>query len=280
MRRRCHDVEVFRDVRHQDNALWDTQMISYAIKGWGVPHEASLMISSVTAQELLNMQRPDSGVRYGLPPSMITRRSAGNSTRRATGSGLRALAADVRNQSAVSGALYRRILLQDSMNVMLPGGVRVVESLHKGVSQVVNEGRHDVLAVWLKGEEKSKGRAIRARFDWLVDEGVQCLPLTPAACSMAEDLFADFVRTRTPKDDRRNTLNDLLILGHAMTCNVSLITVDKVLGEFAADRLDADAQSVSDDRIRITPRASISSPRVRRKDRRGSRSTQRHRMHR
>jgi predicted nucleic acid-binding protein len=259
--------------------LWDTQLVSYAMKGQFVDPPDSVVISSVSAQELFMMQRPDTGVRFGFPTRIDSASFSGNRERGSAGVA-RSLAHG-RDHSLGKGSKlkYRQFPFKDNIVLQLPDGRRIDEALHQTVAEVVNEHNDNALRSWLHGEHHARRATIRLRFNWLTEHEVRCIPLTRDAAQLAQELFADFVGSQMPKARIRNTVNDLLILASAMTSGLPLQTRDKVLANFARVHLEAAVNEPVGDTIRIDP-PTWRSPRVMpvSRDRRGSRSTQHHRM--
>lgn len=68
---------------------------------------------------------------------------------------------------------------------------------------------------------------------------MSCDPLTEEDSNLGLELMRRFMRTNTPKEDVRNTANDMLILASAMNRGSVLRTDDTLLGGFAENQLHA-----------------------------------------
>ena len=82
--------------------------------------------------------------------------------------------------------------------------------------------------------EKSKQKNLKKKIEFLFDNEVQCHSINEETCAIAMELFSRFQDHIKPKDNIKNIINDLLILATAIERKMSILTVDKVLGKFAA----------------------------------------------
>src|SRR5262249_26674706 len=81
---------------------------------------------------------------------------------------------------------------------------------------------------------KDQIKSIRARFGFLVRNNIQCVPLNRNDIEVAFWLLHEFLGSYNPKQNFRNTWNDILVLSAAINRGVALYTKDRLLGEFAA----------------------------------------------
>jgi hypothetical protein len=77
---------------------------------------------------------------------------------------------------------------------------------------------------------------IRKRYDYLLDNHIECIPLTKNAVKIALSLLQEFADKYNLKSKFRNSLNDIVILSSAIDSAAILMTDDLLLKEFSADK--------------------------------------------
>jgi hypothetical protein len=139
----------------------------------------------------------------------------------------------------------------------------ILEFGSKAIAKMVNGKNVGLLRQSVAFLGKNRQRIIRENFDFLVENEVHCVPLTPRIVKSAYQLLWNYqCGGRNLKTSFRNSWNDLLILATAQTSEVRLLTQDSELNRFAASAVGTFSKSESDI-LDIRPNAV---PRIRSKD--------------
>ena len=119
----------------------------------------------------------------------------------------------------------------------------IIEFNNISISTAINDGLHDLMAGAINHLDKDTKKTLKKRFQFLVENGIRCVPITNAEVELAFDLLAKFRAIHNPKDNFRNTWNDLLILSSAIRHNENLVTEDSLLARFAALQYGVEPQT-------------------------------------
>ncbi|MFH8254836.1 hypothetical protein ACH4D8_07875 [Streptomyces roseolus] len=112
----------------------------------------------------------------------------------------------------------------------------VVEYGHAGIAHLLNTGNRAIFTESVNHLPKRERKDLLDKFTFLVDQGIQCIPVQSACVPVAFDLLKRLIgRGFSLKSDFRNSLNDMLILGTAIENRVDLWTKDELLAKFAKD---------------------------------------------
>jgi predicted nucleic acid-binding protein len=109
------------------------------------------------------------------------------------------------------------------------------------ISEVINRRLVGLFHETVSFLEKKQQKVLRKRFSFLIEQGVKCIPVTRKILPIGLDLLSDFTKKYNPKDNFRNTLNDVLILATALDAEATLITQDNLLNRFAVDYFGVEA---------------------------------------
>jgi hypothetical protein len=114
----------------------------------------------------------------------------------------------------------------------------IVEFGSNAVAKMVNEQNTELLRQSIAFLRKKDQRFIRESFEFLIDNEITCVPLTPRAVRNAYHLLGAYRASGANlKNDFRNSWNDILILSTAQDSGSSLLTEDAPLSRFAGSVL-------------------------------------------
>jgi hypothetical protein len=77
------------------------------------------------------------------------------------------------------------------------------------------------------------------KLDFVLQADMSCDALTKEDTELGLELMKRFMKANTPKEDVRNTVNDMLVLASSMNRGLVLRTDDTLLDDFAEKQLDA-----------------------------------------
>ena len=205
-------------------AIIDTQIISYYYKKTEPIPSTQITISSITAAEFLLIQsrKPHKANYYPVISSYLGHHSASLYSK---------------ERAALGKHRTDQILLNF-------GGVTpsLIEFGSVAISQIINGSNHSLFVSSISHLNKALQKKLRNRFDFLIQQDVQCIPFTPEIGTVGINLLAQFLDKYNAKQNIRNTINDILILSTAVKHSTSLLTEDNLLRRFAADFLGAICQ--------------------------------------
>lgn len=209
--------------------LADTQVLSFAYKGQSltegmpVPDMKSdrVKIPSVVAQEFLESQVFDhTKARYYIPLTSDPIR-------------IKALVDFARN--------YERGFQKTSTDHFLlntPASYKSqLEFSHIAMADVINERRYNLFKGSISGLSKARRKTLKKRFAYILETGLQCVPLSRSATELGLDLLDRFLKCHAPKSNFRNTVNDMMILAMGKELGSQLWTEDELLSQFASTTL-------------------------------------------
>jgi len=205
----------------------DTQIISYCYSGHWEPHKAkSSEISAVTAAEFLLFHTRENGKvdYYVINPERYGSRH--------TVALIDAYSEHAGNLKwAKMGAKRTDSIIIDFSNDFQP--YRIFGN--SSITSIINEKNIEAFKLSISHLDKGKQKKLKKKMEFLLDNDIRCHNLTESSCDIALDLFVKFQERITPKENIKNTVNDLLILATAIDKKMPIHTMDKVLGEFAAN---------------------------------------------
>jgi hypothetical protein len=106
------------------------------------------------------------------------------------------------------------------------------------IAKMVNEQNTDLLRQSIAFMEKKQQKVIREDFEFLMENEILCVPLTPAVVSNAYHLLSAYrAAGGHVKTVFRNSWNDILILSTAQDSGDRFLTGDSQLSRFAASLL-------------------------------------------
>lgn len=231
----------------------DTQIVSYAKKGVTTRSIKDARISSVTASELLLV--------YG------GKRTAAN---------YYVPAMSPLHMGIWSPAPPRRDhrFSRNSTDTIIFNFGRDFEPLKefgsRAISRMVNDRNIELLRQSIAFVDKGMQKYIRDDFEFLIDNDIQCIPLSQSTIEVAYSYLGIFRSSGEKiKTTFRNTWNDLLILATAATHSQKLWSQDSQLnriaastfGEFVEAEIGALDLWLNPDRLTSTERKSIESKR-------------------
>lgn len=197
--------------------LYDTQIISYDIKGKSNRICYDGHVASITALEFLRVQGSQpTKARYYIPlmakvPDYLT-------------------ALMLHRDHPFQKGSTDQILLNFSGT-----GFNFVEFCNVALTEVINSGRPDLFDAATRFQEKEERKLLKRRFDFLIERRIKSIALSPQIIRRGFHLLGMFLKCNTPKSDFRNTVNDMFILATALELEIPLVTEDSLLLRFAVD---------------------------------------------
>jgi hypothetical protein len=197
--------------------LYDTQIVSYDIKGSSRRICYDGYISSITGLEFLKVQGDQpTKARYYIP-----------------------IGSRIPGYSAALAAPRDHPFQKNSTDQVLLdfGGYErnFIEFCNVALTDAINSARPEVFVAAIHFQEKNERKLLKKRFGYLIERRIQSVPLSPAIIRRGFRLLGAFLDQNTPKNDFRNTVNDMLILATALELDAPLVTEDSLLLRFAVD---------------------------------------------
>jgi predicted nucleic acid-binding protein len=212
--------------------ITDTQVLSYYYKGaLAVPGE-NVRVSSITAAEFLLVQSQDHNKAnyYPILPSRVRHRGIG-----VEGSDLSLrMVFDSRRHAAYGKRRTDQLILNFG-----PSVPTYVEFGSVAIAQLINEQHEQLYASGIAHLDKEQQKKLRGRFRFLLDIGVDCIPINATIADVGMNLLAKFMDRYQAKQNPRNTINDVLVLATAIESEVPLLTEDNLLRRFSAEVMGA-----------------------------------------
>lgn len=206
--------------------ILDTQIISYCYSGhWNSEIVQSSAISAVSAAEFLLFHTRESGKvdYYVINPERYGNRHSAEliETYSEHAGNLR---------WAKMGARRTDSIIIDFSSDFQP--YRIFGNT--SITSIINEKNLEAFKISILHLDKSKQKKLKRKIEFLFDNDITCHNLNENSCDVALNLFTKFQKHITPKDNIKNTINDLLILSTAIDRSMPILTMDKVLSEFAS----------------------------------------------
>ena len=200
----------------------DTQVVSYAWKEkWDQPITGS-EISSIVANEFLLAQHENRiHANYYVPIVSIRHLMASRENR---------------NRDHPFNRVHSDSVVMDFGNEF----PSIVEYNNLSIATVINNQSFDLFASAINHLEKPQKKTLLKRMRFLLDNGLTCVPINDASVDLAFQLLQKFREHHNPKENFRNTWNDMLILSCAQDKNSKLVTEDSLLARFAAETAQID----------------------------------------
>ncbi|MFJ4032316.1 hypothetical protein [Streptomyces griseoluteus] len=209
----------------------DTQIVSYVFKGSSIVGGglSGFSVASTVAHEFLRVRDVATGeARYFTPPP----HTLGPAAREAY-----IAQRKIHGGKPSDRPLFKRAtdkLIMD-FNNEFPS---VVEYGHLGISNLIDTANRVIFSESVNHLSKRERKDLVGKFTFLAEQRVECVPVKAECVPIAFDLLKRLIaRGFNLKADFRNSLNDMLILGTAITRGVDLWTQDELLAQFAAEEL-------------------------------------------
>jgi len=197
----------------------DTQVVSYALKGkWNDSINGSA-ISSVVANEFFLVQGDDPAKANLYIPLLSSRHM------------MRPMLTELRRRDHPFNKRLSDSIIMDFGNEF----PTIIEYNNLSVSSVINYGLADLFAGAINHLDKDTKKTLKRRFQFLIENSIQCIPLRQSDVEMAFALLSRFRESYNIKANFRNSWNDLLVMSCAMCANEPLITEDGLLSKFASE---------------------------------------------
>jgi predicted nucleic acid-binding protein len=199
----------------------DTQIASRYIKEMSRPPAGEIMISSVTAGELLEVHSKGRDLPNFYPRFVLHR-----------------MHVPLLGGIAANSNMSKRAM--PGGRIILSFGGKYPDHVEHGslaMSRLIN-GR-DLYGFKLCISHMSKNERSRRLkiFASMLDLGVRCVPLRRKTADVAMNIFSKF--RYQPKENIRNTINDMLVLATASRAGICLHTEDDLLRRFSVEILGA-----------------------------------------
>jgi predicted nucleic acid-binding protein len=213
--------------------ITDTQVLSYYYKGASPIPDSPIVISSITAAEFLLIQSPKHHAAnyYPILPSRLKHHAAGSISEANV---IPRLMFDSKKHAAMGKHRTDQLVL--NFNGRMPS---FVEFGSVAISQIINDHHYDIYAASISHLGKKHQKKLKEKFDFLANANIQCLAITPSIADVGMNILAQFLDKYSPKQNPRNTINDVLILSTAIEHSVPLLTEDNLLRRFTAELLGA-----------------------------------------
>lgn len=216
----------------------DTQIVSYCFSGhWEAKHAKDIEISSVTASEFLLFQTRESGKAdyYVINPRRHGRfhsEALHYSYSKDAGSPKWAQAGARRTDNFV-------IDFSKQYQAYRMFG-------NDAISTIINNKNIEAFKLSISHLAKPRQKQLRKKIEFIFDNNMQCHRVNESICNISMNLLQKFERHIKPKENIKNTVNDLLILSTAIEHQKKLHTKDKVLANFAAEEYSVKAREKGD----------------------------------
>lgn len=112
----------------------------------------------------------------------------------------------------------------------------IVEYGSRSFSYVINNKLTAAYFWSINGVSKAQIKKLRNRFNFLINNKIECTPVDEEIAEYSIDLLHEFIKENSLKKSIRNSLNDLLILSCAISNELPLRTEDSLLLRFATAR--------------------------------------------
>lgn len=204
----------------------DTQIISYCFSGHWSPDKArSVEISSVTASEFLLFHTRETGkVDY----YVVNPNRYGNRHSYELISGYSEHAGNIKWAKMGSKRT-------DSMIIDFSSDYQPYRMFgNEAITSIINEKNIEAFKLSISHLDKEKQKVLKKKIEFIFDNEMLCHRVNESTCDISMSLLEKFQTNINPKDNIKNTINDLLILSTAIDKKMPLLTRDKVLGKFAA----------------------------------------------
>ena len=211
--------------------ITDTQVLSYYFKGaTALPNEL-VRISSITAAEFLLIQsrEPSKANYYPILPSRFNHAGALFGLTGSTSSIF-----DSKRHAAQGKHRTDQLILEFGTNAPT-----YIEFGSVAITQIINQRHDQIYSASISHLDKKLQKKLIARFRFLLDAGISCVAVTPQVARIGMNLLGSFMDKYQTKDNKRNTINDVLILATAINSEAELVTKDNLLARFAAELMSA-----------------------------------------
>lgn len=202
----------------------DTQLLD-RIEIGDLAMDAPWSVSSVTAQEALNMQVPTTEDRYRIALPLL--------------SGMHMLdSAPCRGTFWLDHARSQPISRRADRQVLRlsPTAADRLEIGHASVAAAHRDGLDTLASAYLSVLPETQRKHAVRRWRLLRNQASEVIPLDAGVAARGVALLGDFLDSgRKPKPVLRNTVNDMLILATALERGRPLATLDGTLRDFYAE---------------------------------------------
>lgn len=111
----------------------------------------------------------------------------------------------------------------------------IIEFCNLAIAEIINLREKKLINEAIRFLKKDMRKTILQRFNFIVDNQINCVPLSRNAIEIGLDLFNVFTSRYNTKQNMKNSINDVLILATALESSGYLITKDSLLNRFASD---------------------------------------------
>ncbi|MDX2284938.1 MAG: hypothetical protein NW241_12300 [Bacteroidia bacterium] len=106
---------------------------------------------------------------------------------------------------------------------------------NKAITSIINNQKIKIFKASIAHLKKERQKMLSRKIEFLFDYEIKCHGIDESVCNIGMDLFEKFQSNISPKNNIKNTINDILILATSANMKQSLVTQDKVLGRFASE---------------------------------------------
>ncbi len=216
--------------------ILDTQVISYAFKKVNLEDVQNATIPSITANEfLLTQSKLYNKAQYYIP---LPNKLAVN---------VEDEAIPLPRRDHAFRKEHTDYIVLDFQNEY----PSIILFNNLSISEVINRKLRSLFRSSISFLDKKQQKIIQSRFSFLIEHDIKCLPVTRNIIPIGLELLSDFTIKHNPKEDFRNTVNDILIFTIALKSGMTLITKDNLLNRFAADYFEAHSK-IKDNLLEVT----------------------------
>ena len=209
-------------------SLIDTQILSYWFKGrYPEISKIDFEISSITANEFLLVQNMSDFKRanYYIP---LLSHMGGSLLYK--GIELPSLKSSTPRAKRSARRHTDQIILEFGNDYPI-----IVEYGSLALSDAINNKLYELYLQSIQTLPKDKQKYLKQRFKYIITNSISSIPLNKNIIEIGFDLLIKFTEKYKPKDNIRNTINDILILSTAIAKAKKIITDDKLLNRFASE---------------------------------------------
>lgn len=105
----------------------------------------------------------------------------------------------------------------------------LIEFGSQALSVLINERLLWLYDQVIQSMQKAKKKDLRKRMKYIIKKEITCIPLNSRIIDISFNILSLFLNDYNPKENFRNTYNDILILSTAIENKTKLITHDKLL---------------------------------------------------
>ena len=206
----------------------DTQILSFGFKDKMTLEAERYSISSITASEFLLIYSHDpQNANYYIPhPNRYKYKHLNNEE-------IKTL--EIPSLTHPAGAKRARQRTDTYEIEFKKDFPKLIEFGSQALSILINEKMLWLYDQVIQTMPKDKQKYLRKRIKYIISKEINCIPINSRIIEISFDILESFLKQNNPKENFRNTYNDILILSTAIESKMQLITKDKLLNELSSE---------------------------------------------